>query len=537
MSSRSQGPTDSPTDAVERLEQALGKLELHDENAGNGIWLEDLVEGVATLIQEWDVEQIHRWADWPEREQLLGDEVAPGDIGIDLVARTKGEQWIAIQCKGKGRASNGTRRKLTKDDVKDFLSAIGSEIWADRWIVSNADPTRNSATLGRALQKAEVRFMDIGGPVRREHERRRTDGQDPRSEMQAEAVRQILKTLKNIRGERHDEWESDEARAQVIMPCGTGKTRVGFQVACRLVGDGGLVIVMAPSIGLVRQLQGDWRGLAKENGTTIATLAVCSDATAGGAMDARAEDEHAGSEGADPTIDRGLVRARDITGEVAQSAEGVAEWIQKHTSRKGLQVVMSTYQSGHHTGEGLSIAKARADLLIADEAHRTAGIRAVKGKAKAQRLRQFTACHDNSLIPAKSRLYMTATPRVFDIEQKPNAKAHDYVVAPMHREAIFGPVAYRLSYLRAVDKGFLSDYRIVAVALPGSAHDAANQMAEKQGERGRTGKDRSTSLALRKLAYGLALAGGIPVRPEDGGVLPLARISHRRGRRRLLPVA
>ena len=70
-------------------------------------------------------------------------------------------------------------------------------------------------------------------------------------------------------------------------------------------------------------------------------------------------------------------------------------------------------------------------------------------------------------------------------------------------------------------KGFLSDYRIVAVALPGSAHDAANEMAEKQGERGRTGKDRSTSLALRKLAYGLALAGGVPVRPEDGGVMPL----------------
>ena len=238
-------------------------------------------------------------------------------------------------------------------------------------------------------------------------------------------------------------------------------------------------------------------------------------------MDARTEDAQAESEGMDPTIDRGLVRTRELTGEVAQSAEKVAEWIQKRTSRKGLQVIMSTYQSGHHTGEGLRIAAARADLMIADEAHRTAGIRVVKGKAREKRLRQFTACHDNRLIPGKNRLYMTATPRVFNIEEKPNAKADDYIVAPMHREAIFGPVAYRLSYLAAVEKGFLSDYRIVAVALPGSAHDAANEMAEKQGERGRTGKDRSTSLALRKLAYGLALAGGVPVRPEDGGVMPL----------------
>lgn len=307
MNSRGQIAPNGATDAVESLERALGNLELHDSDAGDGMWLEELVEDVATLIQEWEIARIHRWAEWPEREQVLGDEVGPDDVGIDLVARRKDDKWIAIQCKGKGRANDGKRRKLTKNDVKDFLSSIGSEAWADRWIVSNGDPTRNSATLGHDLQKAEVRFIEIGGPVRREHERRKTEGRDPRSEMQAEAVQQILKKLEDIRGERHEEWQPDEARAQAIMPCGTGKTRVGFHVACRLVGNEGLVIVMAPSIGLVRQLQGDWHALARENGTTIETLAVCSDVTAGGAMDVRAEDEQAESEGIDPTIDRGLV--------------------------------------------------------------------------------------------------------------------------------------------------------------------------------------------------------------------------------------
>ena len=521
MNRENQSTAASTTDEGKRLEQALNSLKQHDEDAGDGKWLETLVKDVGPLIQEWDIEVIHRWEEWPEREEVLGDDVGPEDIGIDLVGQRNGREWIAIQCKGKGRGPDGQRWRLTKDDVQGFLSAIGSDAWADRWIVSNGDPTRNSTTLGRALQKAQVTFVEIGGAVRREQDRRGSDARDPRSEMQAEAVKQILKKLEDIRGERHAEWEPDEARAQAIMPCGTGKTRIGFQVARQLVGNKGLVIVMAPSIGLVRQLQGDWRALANENETTITTLAVCSDVTAGGRLDARAEDEQAGSEEIDPTIDRGLVGTQEITGDVAQSAEEVGKWIKKRSARKGLQVIMSTYQSGHHTGEGLMIAGGRADLLIADEAHRTAGIRPVKGKAKAQRLRQFTACHDNSLIPAKNRLYMTATPRVFNIEEKPNAKADDYIVAPMHREAIFGPVAYRLSYLQAVENGFLSDYRIVAVALPGSAHDAANEMAEKQGERGRTGKDRSTSLALRKLAYGLALSGGVPVRPEEGGVMPL----------------
>ena len=323
------------SDEVERLEHALGQLADHDDDAGDGKWLENLVVDVGPLIGEWDIERIDPWAEWPEREQVLGEDVGPEDIGIDLVARTKGDAWIAIQCKGKGRSNDGQRWRLTKDDVKGFLSAIGSEVWSGRWIVSNGDPTRNTATLGSDLQKAQVAFVEVGGAVRREHERRTADVEDPRSAMQADAVQQILKKLEDIRGERHEEWEEDEARVQAVMPCGTGKTRVGFQVACGLVGEGGLVVVMAPSIGLVRQLQGDWLALAKENETTIATLAVCSDATAGGNMDAQAEDEQAESDGTDPTIDRGLVRTRELTGDVAQSAEKVAEWIQNRSSRQG----------------------------------------------------------------------------------------------------------------------------------------------------------------------------------------------------------
>lgn len=193
-----------------RLERALEELAKHDEDAGDGIWLEKLVEDVGPLIREWEIETIHRWADWPEREQVLGDEVGPEDIGIDLVARRKGRRWIAIQCKSKGRGNDGRRRKLTKNDVKDFLSAIGSEKWTGRWIVSNGDPTRNSETLGHALQNSEVTFVEIGGAVRREHDRRKSEEQDPRTAMQADAVQQILKKLENIRGERHDEWEPDQ---------------------------------------------------------------------------------------------------------------------------------------------------------------------------------------------------------------------------------------------------------------------------------------------------------------------------------------
>ena len=42
------------------------------------------------------------------------------------------------------------------------------------------------------------------------------------------------------------------------MPCGTGKSRVGFWVAADLTGGRGLVVVLAPSIGLVAQLRRAW---------------------------------------------------------------------------------------------------------------------------------------------------------------------------------------------------------------------------------------------------------------------------------------
>ena len=340
--------------------------------------------------------------------------------------------------------------------------------------------------------------------------------------MQSEAVQATLKKLGEIRGEKHPEWESDEARVQVIMPCGTGKTRVGFHVAQKIASKDGLVIIMAPSIGLVRQLQGDWRALAKDSNTKLDMLAVCSDNTAGAQFD---EDDDANTIESDPTIDRGFVRTHELTGKVCQSAEDVAEWLNTRHEREGMSVIVSTYQSGHHTGEGLSLAGARADLMIADEAHRTSAIRKVTGRKKRERLRQFTACHDNNLFPAKNRLYMTATPRTFNIEEKPGTRKEEYTIAPMHKEAVFGPVAYRLSYVKAVEKGLLTDYRIVSVALPDSAYDTANEMAERQQQRDRDSKDSSTSLALRKLAYGLALAGGVPARLDSDGdkstIIPL----------------
>ena len=77
----------------------------------------------------------------------------------------------------------------------------------------------------------------------------------------------------------------------------------------------------------------------------------------------------------------------------------------------------------------------------------------------------------------------------------------------MSDESIFGPVAYRLAYKDAVEKEFLSDYRIIAIGVDDRAWAAANRVVQlfeqSQETRGLTTRE-----ALSWLVYGVTLAGG-----------------------------
>ena len=74
-------------------------------------------------------------------------------------------------------------------------------------------------------------------------------------------------------------------------------------------------------------------------------------------------------------------------------------------------VIFGTYQSSHKIAEALTSSRTTLAVLIADEAHRTAGIRRVKGDN--ERLRDFTVCHQEQRFPATYRVYQTATPKIY----------------------------------------------------------------------------------------------------------------------------
>ena len=507
------------------VEQALKIITEHRNDAGDGQWLETLTRDVAPHLTEWQIEQAWRWAEWPERAATLGKDSRADDDGIDVVAMRKDGGLVAIQCKARGRTEQGREGTVTGDDVNEFIAATGNPAWAERWVVTTAQPSSHVLQKLGPLADPEkpIRWVVISEAVGRELIRRKTEEEwaaDPRTAMQEDAIERTLKGLEALRGARHPGWEQDESRGKTIMPCGTGKTRVGYEVSRRMAGEG-LSVVMAPSIGLVRQLRLAWLEWAERCGERLDTLSVCSDSHVTDPVAKKTQEEERAEirNDDDPTEDRSYVSASEVVGSVEKDSRGIGVWLREQANRRGRPVIFSTYQSGHQTAQALRESGTRATLLICDEAHRTAGIRKAKGKKLAEKIRSFTTCHRSAEFPARTRLYMTATPRVFAMgEGRKNAK---WDVHTMDDETTFGAECYRLSYRQAVEEGYISDYRIIAVMVPGSGHTLADRSARK-AERADEGKGTraTTSLNVRKLAYAMAIGGMVPD-PKGDGQLPI----------------
>ena len=286
-----------------------------------------------------------------------------------------------------------------------------------------------------------------------------------------------------------------------------------MRIMSELSGPGDLGVVLVPSIALIAQVR---REYLSHIGRPVRTLAVCSDATAGH-VDIERDPDLA----ADPTRDTGQVRAADVGCQVAQSAEAVADWLRAGADSTDLRIIFSTYQSAHHTADALLAERQFAQVLNLDEAHRTAQLRPVKSRRQAERLRVFTLCHDQEAFPARYRLYQTATPRVFDASNAKVARLDrtKWIVASMSDASIFGPVAYRLPYKEAVEKRFLSDYRIIAIGVDERAWTAANRIVQ-QFEQSQESRGLTTREALSWLVYGVTLAGGAV---GDDGKLRVSR--------------
>ena len=392
------------TAALKKLGAALVEIEGTSRRATDGKWLERLTADCAPLIAEWDVREAWTWEEWPEQNHP--------ESGIDVIAERVDGQLIAIQCKSRQLDDQGSGSPITKSEIDSFIaesSGVGDS-FAERWLVVNGGVDVN-AKAQRVMERNKVAHINLYADIERQYDGARSArlegcphcepdaeaaAKQTRDCMQREAVRVSVSALKE-----HAESGTGAARGRIILPCGTGKSRIALRLIEELAEPGQVSAILCPSIALVAQLR---REFLIHGSRPLVALAVCSDQTA-----ARGSDLSQ-----DQAADLSRASARDVKGRVTTEADEIADWTRSLPEGR-IGVIFGTYQSSHKIAEALTSSGTTLAVLVADEAHRTAGIRRVKGEN--ERLRDFTVCHHAQHFPATYRVYQTATPKIYKTPQ------------------------------------------------------------------------------------------------------------------------
>ncbi|MFD5616484.1 Helicase associated domain protein [Kitasatospora sp. NPDC127060] len=219
-------------------------------------------------------------------------------------------------------------------------------------------------------------------------------------------------------------------RATVEMTCGSGKTAVSAECARRLARYG-RVLVLVPTIELTEQTANAW---STRHGRRGLAVAVCS-------RDEALERAEAG----------GDIRA-DVTTDAARLTDLV------HSAEPGQPItVYATYASLERIVQAhADFALAPWDLVVVDEAHRTAG--SVD--------KPWAAIHEDDKVPAVARLYFTATPRI-SARRPGTDDLTDLVVGKvpllysMDDQRTYGKIVARYGYTQAQTEGWVADYRVL----------------------------------------------------------------------------
>ena len=398
------------------------------------------------------LDKVWLWKDFPYRKDFGSGH----DLGIDLVALTfSGEYW-AVQCKCYSEDAY-----MTEGAVATFLTTSGKRfsdgtletkrfsrrLWiatSDKWSGNAESSLENQVppVMRIGLNDLVTSPVDWAGLESKAHGGKAVRSLAPRKpfEHQEEAI-----------AAAHAHFAAND-RGKLIMACGTGKTYTSLKIAEREVGSDGLVLFLVPSIALMGQTLNEWTANAAK---PIRPMCVCSDAEVSKRQ--RADDDGGF------TVEELAFPASTNVDEISSQFRQLGLMAR---TNPGFRVVFSTYQSLPQViaaQRALNAEKAHQvdfDLVVCDEAHRTAGSSAKDAKESA-----FVLVHRNENLVAAKRLYMTATPRIFNDRIKDDAKAADVYLYSMDNEAIFGKEFYRIGFGKAVNKGLLSEYKVLVLTV------------------------------------------------------------------------
>lgn len=371
------------------------------------------------------------WKDWPDRDGRK-------DNGIDLVAERQDGGFTAIQCKFYAEG-----HRIQKTDIDSFISASGKPPFTHRLIIDTTG-REWSANADEMLEGQHLPVQRIGLS-----DFRNSNIDWSTYELTDPATAPRLFDKKQLRTHQHDAVEKALAgfeahdRGKLIMACGTGKTFTALKIAERVAEREGhaRILFLVPSLALMSQSLKEW---SDETSLPMHAYAVCSDTKVGRQKNSDLTD----------------VALHDLQIPATTDGQTLVTAMGSHELDEGMTVVFSTYQSIEAVSLAQKAGLADFDLVICDEAHRTTGA-TLAGSDESN----FVKVHDNSVIAASKRLYMTATPRLFNDATKDKAQERDAILCSMDDEALYGPVFYRIGFGEAVTKKLLTDYKVMVLGV------------------------------------------------------------------------
>ena len=398
-----------------------------------------------------ELKAVWLWNEWPGRW-------TDKDLGIDLVAKTLGGEYWAIQAK-----CYNPKYAINKGDIDSFLSYSNRKIFSYRLliattnhIVNNGRDTINGQEkpVGEVLRK-DLLEADLKWPASVTEKIKPLAPLKPLPH-QTQAINKVIRKFKK------------SSKGQLIMACGTGKTFVSIKIAERI--NGNRILVLVPSLNLIAQAIKDWSRNYKKQ---FSMCVVCSDET---------------------VVRKGEDAAVRTTAQLGMPPTTKSRQIKKFLKKREARpkVIFCTYQSSDQIEKIQKKDCPIFDLVIADEAHRCAGLS--EGG--------FGIVVSDIAIKSKKKLYMTATPRFIGERVRKGAEEAGQQIISMCDKSKFGEVFHRLDFSEAIKRKILSDYQVV---IMGVAEEKAKQFAV-EGRMVKIGKESQTDARTLASQIGLAKA-------------------------------
>lgn len=370
--------------------------------------------------------------------------IPKADIGVDLVAEKHTGELVAIQAKFYNHA-------IQKKDIDSFLGELGKDYYESGIIVASTD------RWGANAEKALADRSDVVRIGLSELRNSRIDWSKfsfDRPEVVTVKAKKQPRYYQNNVITTALEYFKEHDRGQLIMAPGTGKTFTSLKVAEAMAKEAGkeqyVVLYLVPSIQLLTQTLRGWNN---DTDMSMSSMAVTSDRNASrGSVKKKDKDEETYIQ----------IKASDIGFPATTSAKKVVENYKELMTqpKKELLVVFGTYQSIEVLGKAQKNGFPDFDLIIADEAHRTTG-----AKALGEEDSSFTKVHSNLNVKGLKRLYQTATPKLYGLDAKKKAQDNSIVISSMDDEELYGKVFYRLGFGDAISHDILTDYKLMVLAV------------------------------------------------------------------------